>query len=47
VPLLAASAGLIAAADPDRAVAPHALVPLYVRRSDAELARDRREAARP
>ncbi|HET7698440.1 MAG TPA: tRNA (adenosine(37)-N6)-threonylcarbamoyltransferase complex dimerization subunit type 1 TsaB [Vicinamibacterales bacterium] len=41
VPPLAGAAGLIAAADPARAVAPHALVPLYVRRSDAELARDR------
>ena len=41
-PPLAAAAGLIAAADPARAVVPHAVVPLYVRRSDAELARDRR-----
>jgi tRNA threonylcarbamoyladenosine biosynthesis protein TsaB len=41
-PRLAAAAGLIAAADPARAVVPHAVVPLYVRRSDAELARDRR-----
>jgi tRNA threonylcarbamoyladenosine biosynthesis protein TsaB len=40
-PSLAAAAALIAAADPGRAVAPHAVVPLYVRRSDAELARDR------
>lgn len=46
-PGLAGAAGLIAAADWARAVAPHALVPLYVRRSDAELARDRRQAARP
>jgi tRNA threonylcarbamoyladenosine biosynthesis protein TsaB len=45
VPLLAASIGTIAAAHEERAVRPHALVPLYVRRSDAELARDRREAA--
>ena len=45
-PSLAASAGVIAARDPARAVAPHALVPLYVRRPDAELARDRRQAAR-
>ena len=36
----------LASAAPDRAVRPHALVPLYVRRSDAELARDRRETAR-
>jgi tRNA A37 threonylcarbamoyladenosine modification protein TsaB len=46
-PSLAANAGLIAATDPGRAVAPHALVPLYVRRPDAELARDRRQAAKP
>jgi len=46
VPLLAGAIGLIAHAAPDRAVGPQALVPLYVRRSDAELARDRREAAR-
>jgi tRNA threonylcarbamoyladenosine biosynthesis protein TsaB len=44
VPSLAAGAGLIAAADPSRAVAPHALFALYVRRSDVELARDRRAA---
>ena len=43
-PSLAGAAGLIAAADPGRAVVPHAVVPLYVRRSDAELARDRRRA---
>jgi tRNA threonylcarbamoyladenosine biosynthesis protein TsaB len=41
VPALAGAAGLIAAADPGRAVVPHALVPLYLRRSDAELTRDR------
>ena len=40
-PPLAGAAGLIAAADPARAVVPHAIVPLYVRRSDAELARSR------
>jgi tRNA threonylcarbamoyladenosine biosynthesis protein TsaB len=44
---LAAIAGRIAAADPSRLVNPHAVVPLYVRRSDAELARDRRAAAKP
>ena len=44
VPLLAGAIARIAAAEPDRAVRPHAVVPLYVRRSDAELARDRREA---
>lgn len=41
VPLLAARVARIAAADPARAVAPHAVVPIYVRRPDAELARDR------
>jgi tRNA threonylcarbamoyladenosine biosynthesis protein TsaB len=46
VPRLAGGIGVIANAEPDRAVRPHALVPLYVRRSDAELARDRRETAR-
>jgi tRNA threonylcarbamoyladenosine biosynthesis protein TsaB len=42
VPPLAGAAGQIAAAAPGRAVRPHAVVPLYVRRPDAELARDRR-----
>jgi len=41
-PRLAGAIGLIAASTPDRAVAPHAVAPLYVRRPDAELARDRR-----
>jgi tRNA threonylcarbamoyl adenosine modification protein YeaZ len=41
-PLLAAACGWIAAEEPDRAVRPHALVPLYVRRPDVELARERR-----
>lgn len=45
IPLLAAAIGRIAAADPARAVRPHALAPLYIRRTDVELARDRREAA--
>jgi tRNA threonylcarbamoyladenosine biosynthesis protein TsaB len=45
VPTLAGAIGAIASAEPERGVRPHALVPLYVRRSDAELARDRREAA--
>jgi tRNA threonylcarbamoyladenosine biosynthesis protein TsaB len=40
VPLLAGAIAEIAAADPSRAVHPHAIVPLYVRRPDAELARD-------
>ena len=45
VPALAGAIGLIAAADHARAVRPHAVAPLYVRRSDAELARDRRQPA--
>ena len=44
VPPLAGAAGVIAAADPGRAVVPHAVVPLYVRRSDAEMTRDRTKA---
>jgi tRNA threonylcarbamoyladenosine biosynthesis protein TsaB len=44
-PALAAAATRIAAAHPERAVAPHAVVPIYVRRSDAEILRDRRAAA--
>jgi tRNA threonylcarbamoyladenosine biosynthesis protein TsaB len=44
-PMLAAAIGRIAAAEPDRAVRPHALVPQYVRRPDVELTRDRRQAA--
>jgi tRNA threonylcarbamoyladenosine biosynthesis protein TsaB len=39
---LAAAVGEIADRQPSRAVRPHAIVPLYVRRPDAELARDRR-----
>jgi tRNA threonylcarbamoyladenosine biosynthesis protein TsaB len=42
VPALAGAIATIAAREPDRAVRPHAVVPLYVRRPDAELARDRR-----
>jgi tRNA threonylcarbamoyladenosine biosynthesis protein TsaB len=38
-PPLAGIIGLIAAAHPERAVSPHAVVPIYVRRPDAELAR--------
>ena len=45
VPLLAGAIGRIAVAEPDRAVRPHAVAPLYVRRTDVELARDRRGAA--
>ena len=40
-PPLAPVIGRIAAAFPDRAQLPHAIVPIYVRRPDAELARDR------
>lgn len=43
VPLLAGAVGQLAAAHVERAVLPHALVPLYVRRPDAELARDGRK----
>jgi tRNA threonylcarbamoyladenosine biosynthesis protein TsaB len=43
-PLLAGLVGQIAAENPSRAVLPHAIVPIYVRRSDAELARARRES---
>jgi tRNA threonylcarbamoyladenosine biosynthesis protein TsaB len=45
VPLLAGAIGCLAAAAPDGAVRPHAIVPLYVRRPDVELTRDRRKAA--
>jgi tRNA threonylcarbamoyladenosine biosynthesis protein TsaB len=41
-PALAATIARIAARDLHRAVVPHAVVPLYVRRPDAELARERR-----
>jgi tRNA threonylcarbamoyladenosine biosynthesis protein TsaB len=44
-PALAGAVGRIAARHPDRGVRPHAVVPLYVRRPDAELARDRRQPA--
>lgn len=44
-PPLAAAIGLIAGLDPARGVRPHAVVPLYVRRTDVELARDRRQSA--
>jgi ribosomal-protein-alanine N-acetyltransferase len=42
---LAAVAATLAAQHPDRAVAPHALRPIYLRRPDAELARARAERA--
>jgi len=41
-PPLAATIGRMAARASDRAVLPHAVVPIYIRRPDAELARDRR-----
>jgi tRNA threonylcarbamoyladenosine biosynthesis protein TsaB len=44
-PPLAGRIGLIAAAASARAVLPHAVVPLYVRRPDAVLARERRDAS--
>jgi tRNA threonylcarbamoyladenosine biosynthesis protein TsaB len=43
-PPLAGIIAQIAAENPARAVLPHAIVPIYVRRSDAELARERRSA---
>jgi len=42
-PPLAGLIGQIAALTPGRAVLPHALAPLYIRRPDAELARARRQ----
>jgi tRNA threonylcarbamoyladenosine biosynthesis protein TsaB len=41
-PPLAGAIGRIAAGRADQAVLPHAIVPIYVRRPDAEIARDRR-----
>lgn len=43
-PPLAGLIGQIAASFPERAVLPHAVVPIYIRRPDAELARARRAA---
>jgi tRNA threonylcarbamoyladenosine biosynthesis protein TsaB len=45
VPHLAAAIASIAARAPERAVVPHAVVPIYVRKPDAEIARDRRAGA--
>jgi tRNA threonylcarbamoyladenosine biosynthesis protein TsaB len=42
---LAGAIGKLAHDRPDRGVAPHAIMPIYVRRPDAELARDRRGGA--
>jgi tRNA threonylcarbamoyladenosine biosynthesis protein TsaB len=41
-PPLAGIVGRLAAAAPERAVLPHAVVPIYIRRPDVELARSRR-----
>ena len=45
-PPLAGIIGLIAAGNPERAVTPHGVVPIYIRRPDAELARIQK-ASRP
>jgi hypothetical protein len=45
VPHLAVAIARIAAGSPGRAVLPHAVVPIYVRKPDAEIARDRRAGA--
>jgi len=45
VPPLAGIIGQIAHEHPERAVAPHAVVPIYIRRPDAELARLRKATA--
>jgi tRNA threonylcarbamoyladenosine biosynthesis protein TsaB len=41
---LAGTIATIAGAEPARGVSPHAVAPLYIRRPDAELARDRRSS---
>jgi tRNA threonylcarbamoyladenosine biosynthesis protein TsaB len=41
-PPLAPIVGQLATAHPERAVAPHAVVPIYIRRPDAEIARAKR-----
>lgn len=41
MPLLAGAIGRIALEHPERAVLPHAIVPIYIRRPDAELARSK------
>lgn len=45
-PRLAGLIGQIAVENPGRADLPHAIVPIYIRKSDAELARTRRAAGR-
>jgi tRNA threonylcarbamoyladenosine biosynthesis protein TsaB len=42
IPPLAGVIGAVASTQPDRGMLPHAVVPIYIRRSDAELARDRK-----
>jgi tRNA threonylcarbamoyladenosine biosynthesis protein TsaB len=42
VPSLAGTIAKIATETPDRAVAPHAVVPIYIRRPDPELAKEKR-----
>jgi tRNA threonylcarbamoyladenosine biosynthesis protein TsaB len=44
VPALAGAIGRLAGREPGRAVLPHAVIPIYVRRPDAELARERSTA---
>lgn len=46
-PMLAPIVGRLAGGAAATAVLPHAIVPIYVRRPDAELARDRRQAGGP
>ena len=41
VPAIAGAIGVLAAAEPGRGVTPHGVAPLYVRRPDVELARER------
>jgi tRNA threonylcarbamoyladenosine biosynthesis protein TsaB len=45
VPPLGGAVGVLAARHPDRAGRPHAVIPLYVRRPDVELTRERRQLA--
>ena len=44
IPALAGTIGQLASRFPDRAVRPHAVMPVYLRRSDAEVTRERRLA---
>ena len=46
-PPLAGIIGQMAAAAPNRAVSPHAIVPIYIRKPDAELARLAKQAGEP